>query len=151
MFASQTWGAINSSSARVSPNDLGVGFGPASGIFTSFRATFAGQSVNSGDILVRLATLGDANMDGTVNALDFNIVATNFGASGKSWFQGDFNYSGTVNTADFTLLAQHFGQAAPAPLPDAPHLLAQAPVATGLFSNQPIQVLDPMDADKNLL
>src|SRR5581483_5309577 len=55
---------------------------------------------------------GDANIDGTVNALDFNALATNFGAGpGAYWFQGDFNHDGTVNTSDFTLMAANFGSA----------------------------------------
>jgi autotransporter-associated beta strand protein len=54
---------------------------------------------------------GDANLDGVVNAIDFNAVATNFGKSGQTWSQGNFDYdaAGNVNTADFTLLAQNFG------------------------------------------
>jgi Dockerin type I domain len=57
--------------------------------------------------------LGDANGDYTVNALDFNILATNFGRSGATWSQGDFNNDGIVNTADFSLLAANFGTTAP--------------------------------------
>jgi hypothetical protein len=56
---------------------------------------------------------GDANGDYTVNALDFNILATNFGRSGATWFQGDFNNDGNVNTADFSLLAANFGTTTP--------------------------------------
>jgi hypothetical protein len=54
---------------------------------------------------------GDANLDGKVNALDFNAVATNFGKTPGSdvWAQGDFNYDGNVNTLDFTALAGSFG------------------------------------------
>jgi autotransporter-associated beta strand protein len=52
---------------------------------------------------------GDANLDGTVNALDFNALATNFG-SGTFWYQGDFDRSGTVDTADFTILSQNFNK-----------------------------------------
>jgi hypothetical protein len=61
----------------------------------------------------------DANFDRTVNALDFNALATNFGGANKTYSQGDFNYDGSVSTMDFTILAAKFNQvlALPAPLP----------------------------------
>jgi hypothetical protein len=52
---------------------------------------------------------GDANHDGQVNLSDFNVLASNFGQSGRDFSQGDFNYDGTVNLADFNLLASRFG------------------------------------------
>ena len=52
---------------------------------------------------------GDANHDGQVNLQDFNVLASNFGQSGRDFSQGDFNYDGTVNLADFNLLASRFG------------------------------------------
>ena len=60
----------------------------------------------------RLMRRGDANLDGLVNALDFNALATNFGGSGRFWFQGDFNYDGITNTLDFNSLAANFNQPA---------------------------------------
>jgi hypothetical protein len=52
---------------------------------------------------------GDANHDHTVNLQDFNILASNFGQSNRTFSQGDFNYDGTVNLADFNILASRFG------------------------------------------
>jgi autotransporter-associated beta strand protein len=69
-------------------------------------------------VIIRNTFRGDANLDGVVNALDFNALATNFGTAGtKVWSQGDFNYSGAVDTTDFMLLSQNFGQTA---LPSSP-------------------------------
>ena len=65
-------------------------------------------------VTVGYTVFGDANLDGNVNALDFNAVATGFG-SGTFWYQGDFNYDGVVNTTDFMTLAQDFGGIAPTP------------------------------------
>src|SRR5207237_1129009 len=42
-------------------------------------------------LTVAATWFGDANLDGTVNALDFNALATNFG-TGTTWSQGNFNY-----------------------------------------------------------
>jgi hypothetical protein len=54
---------------------------------------------------------GDADRDRDVDLDDFNILATNFGASGKTFSQGNFDYdpAGNVNLDDFNLLAGRFG------------------------------------------
>jgi hypothetical protein len=106
-----TPGAINSALAAQDHLHFAVGFAPASAIFSTFPATFVGQSVTSTAMLVRYTTVGDANLDNKTNALDFNALATNFGASGTEWFSGDFNYDGSVNSLDFNALATNFGQA----------------------------------------
>lgn len=64
-------------------------------------------------VLVTAAIPGDANLDGTVSGSDFNILATNFGAGGKSWASADFNGDGSSNSADFNLLASNFGTSIP--------------------------------------
>ena len=51
---------------------------------------------------------GDANHDGHVNLLDFNIFAVNFNQSNRTFAQGDFNYDGVVNLLDFNLLGLNF-------------------------------------------
>jgi len=38
--------------------------------------------------------MSDANHDRTVNALDFNVLAANFGKTGRTFSQGDFNFDG---------------------------------------------------------
>jgi autotransporter-associated beta strand protein len=78
--------------------------------------TFDGQPVDSSAVLVRYTLAGDANLDGTVNTVDFTLLANNFGASGALWQQGDSNYDGIVNGLDFNAVASNFGstQAAPA-------------------------------------
>jgi autotransporter-associated beta strand protein len=65
-------------------------------------------------VTVRPDVFGDATGDNKVNALDFNTLATNFGA-GQFWQQGDFNYDGVVDSSDFVLLSQNFGRTLPAP------------------------------------
>jgi len=63
-------------------------------------------------IEVKYTLLGDANLDGLVNAADFTILAANFNQPVTGWDEGDFNYDGLVNAADFTDLAANFNQGA---------------------------------------
>jgi hypothetical protein len=60
-----------------------------------------------GDHALRFAfNQADANHDGLVDLLDFNVLAANFGRSGRTFADGDFDYSGRVDLADFAILAQ---------------------------------------------
>jgi hypothetical protein len=71
----------------------------------------AGQiGAGSSSVIVRYTYSGDANLDGKVDTLDFNSLASNFGGSGKVWSQADFNYDGVIDTLDFNTLASNFGQ-----------------------------------------
>jgi hypothetical protein len=111
------------------PHKTALGYGEASILGIS---SFGGQSVDSTSVLVRYTWNGDANLDGLVNALDFNALATNFGgASGRLWTEGDFNYDGITNTLDFTALASNFNQ----PLLESAPLgtLIPEPVCGGLL------------------
>ncbi len=64
----------------------------------------------SGTIEIMYTLLGDANLDGTVNAEDFTLFSSHLGQSGMMWDDGDFNYDGTVNSEDFTPLSDNLGQ-----------------------------------------
>ncbi len=52
--------------------------------------------------------LGDANLDGTVNALDLNKLGQNWLASPNAWQWGDFNADGVVDALDLDDLAQNW-------------------------------------------
>jgi autotransporter-associated beta strand protein len=140
-FASGSWNGVGinntlAATAFGTSHPTGVGYAEAS---TLGIGTFAGHSVDSTSVLLRYTLLGDANVDGVVNALDFNAVATNFGnASANLWTQGDFNYDGQVNTADFTALAQNFAAplVIPAPPSSSPMLgsVVPEPASLGLLS-----------------
>jgi hypothetical protein len=92
----------------------GVGFGEASTLGIVGAGTFAGLAVTDSTVVIRYTYLGDSNLDQTVNLLDLNAVATNFGQNGKVWTDGDSNYDGTVNIQDFNNLAENFGSSMPA-------------------------------------
>ncbi len=108
-----TWdgNGIRSAAAANDPNDeTALGYAEATDLFTTFPATFAGQSVNNTSILIKYTYYGDTDLNGNVNLTDFNRLAANFGMTGQHWFDGDFNYDTLVNLADFNLLAGNFGQ-----------------------------------------
>jgi len=94
--------------------DYGLGYGEANSILGPTGGTFQGENVDGTAILIKYTLYGDANLDGRVNALDFNALATNFGATtNRFWNRGNFNYDTIINTADFTILANHFGMTMP--------------------------------------
>jgi MYXO-CTERM domain-containing protein len=84
-----------------------IGFREASAFSGNVPAVFG--TVDSDTILIRRVRFGDANLDGTVDLIDFNALAASFGQSGKFWQDGDFNYTGTVDLIDFNALAAQFG------------------------------------------
>ncbi|MEM7680805.1 MAG: dockerin type I domain-containing protein [Planctomycetota bacterium] len=64
---------------------------------------------------------GDANGDGNVDLLDFDILAGNFGAGpgfGGGIAGGDFNEDGNVDLLDFDILAGNFGFTSPGAVPE---------------------------------
>ena len=137
-YAGGTWAGpgIRSSQAAAKPAGLsGIGYASVSQIGTT---TFDGVDLSAepSAVVLKYTLLGDANLDGTVNALDFNALANNYGTGGKTWADGDFNYSadGTVDSNDFALLAANFNNnvaASGADVPDA------APMALGSVVPEP--------------
>jgi hypothetical protein len=104
---------IRSTAAVANPNHA-IGFAEASDLYTAFPQAFAGETLaDNTAVLLRYTRYGDANLSGNVNSDDFNLLATNFGLSGKRWSQGNFNFdpAGLVNSDDFNLLATNFGLA----------------------------------------
>ena len=53
---------------------------------------------------------GDANLDGTVNGADLNIVLSYYNQTGMDWAHGDFNGDGVVNGADLNTVLSNYNQ-----------------------------------------
>ena len=75
-------------------------------------------SLGAGSHVYDMGTLieGDSIMDGTINILDFSLLASNYGASqGSPGYvpRADFNGDGTINILDFSLLAANYGLTGP--------------------------------------
>ncbi len=71
-------------------------------------ATFAGQSVNSTDVIVMYTYNGDANLDGLINGDDYFQIDSGFPAHLTGWFNGDFNYDGVINGDDYFAIDSNF-------------------------------------------
>ena len=104
---------IISAVAATHPNTA-VGAAEATDLFSTFPATFEGQSIDSTTVVISHTLSGDTNLDGLVNLNDFNRLAANFGGTDRRWSQGDFDFNGAVNLNDFNRLAANFGQSAAA-------------------------------------
>jgi len=89
----------------------------ASGFLTGqLRNTAATTAIGLGwaddatsKVRVAATYYGDADLNGVVDTVDFNILASKFSQAGV-WAEGDFDYNGTVDTVDFNLLASNFGK-----------------------------------------
>ncbi|MEM9296577.1 MAG: SUMF1/EgtB/PvdO family nonheme iron enzyme, partial [Planctomycetota bacterium] len=106
----------------------GSWFSSPSGLTAPERG-FDGHAPDEGrnDMGFRIAAAawaaGDANGDGVVDLLDFDVLAQRFGDSigfgiGAGPEQGDFNGDGIVDLLDFDILAQNFGVGAAAAIPE---------------------------------
>ena len=60
-------------------------------------------------LLASVAAPGDANLDGTVDEGDAEIMADHWGDNGIGWNEGDFNGDGHVNALDASILAANWG------------------------------------------
>jgi hypothetical protein len=62
--------------------------------------------VAPGSLLIRVATIGDANLDGAIDGDDYALMDRSFGKSvaDGGWVDGDFNYDGAVTAADYLLI-----------------------------------------------
>ena len=115
-YNNNTWTGTGIKSTTAAADDnLAVGYAEASALFTTFPATFMGESIDATTLLVRLVRNGDADLSGTVGLDDFNRLAAAFGSTNALWDDGDFNYDGTMNLSDFNLLAANFGLSAAGP------------------------------------
>ncbi|HEY1686755.1 MAG TPA: dockerin type I repeat-containing protein [Tepidisphaeraceae bacterium] len=132
--AASNWngpGLISSSAAGNVGVAIGYGLGSDPGV-VGFNNSGYFINYDSQSILIRYTWLGDANLDGKVDASDMALMSAN----GSTWDTGDFNYDGQVNADDYALfdlgLAKSGGTLViPLPEPGAGILLAFAALLTG--------------------
>ena len=123
-------GGIVTSAPRV-VGGLSYGLGYADGDDPQSAAT----GLASGTIEIKYTLLGDADLNGIVNGIDFGILASNFNKGVTGWDEGDFDYNGIVNGLDFGDLAANFNKGAAGA--DAVAALDAFAVANGLMADVP--------------
>jgi hypothetical protein len=97
-------------SSEVAADDTASGLSYGIGYADGADGIVAG--LPSGEIEIMYTLLGDANLDGTVNAEDYTLFSTHLFESGAYWDDGDFNYDGTVNFEDYTPYSHNEGNSA---------------------------------------
>jgi hypothetical protein len=102
-----TWLGTGIVSSTIRTGEANYGVGYADSADPGNPAALA-----SNQIEIKFTLLGDANLDGKVNGIDFAILAANLNQSVTRWDQGDFNYDGRVNGIDFTEMANNFDEGA---------------------------------------
>ena len=115
------------------------------------KTTFEGEPVDATAILVKYTWWGDANLDGVVDANDYDVIDKMFllppVPDNMGWWTGDFNYDGVIDANDYDRIDRAFlfqtgplapaaaaplGQAMPATEPSAEADLLALALASGM-------------------
>ena len=76
---------------------------------SAFYTSFAGQTVERDDILIKFTWLGDFDLDGIVSAGDYSPIDGAFSrqytvGNVSGWINGDLNRNGHLDAADYMLI-----------------------------------------------
>jgi autotransporter-associated beta strand protein len=138
-YNSGSWnGAGIDTSAPLTVGGLSYGLGYADSADPEESAT----DLPSGTIEIKYTLLGDADLNGIVNGLDFGILAANSNKGVTGWDEGDFDYNNIVNGLDFGDLAANFNKGAAGA--DAVAALDAFAAANGLLADVPEPVTGSM-------
>ena len=125
---------INSSAAAGNPN-YGVGFADG--------ADKVVAGLPSGQIEIRYAMYGDANLDNIVNGIDSGIVTANYNKGVSSgWEAGDFTYGGIVNGIDMGYVGAVFNHGATVTPQPVPGVTIPSGAAVTVTSSNGTQTVD---------
>jgi hypothetical protein len=99
------------SSAAAGSSTFGVGYDTGANYLTAngSAAPFDGQSVSSGETLVKYTLLGDATLTGSVGLADYNIVLANYN-TGTTWAQGAVHPGQNTGLADYNAVLANYNQ-----------------------------------------
>jgi hypothetical protein len=115
-YAGGSWNGngITSSTAATTASRA-IGYAEATDLFTTFPATFLGQTVDNTSLLLRYTIAGDASLDRKVDVTDLGKLSTNWQQSPRRWSQGDFNFDQKVDVSDLGILSSNWQKGVPAP------------------------------------
>ncbi len=93
------------------------------------KTTFEGEPVDATAVLVKYTWGGDANLNGVVDANDYDVIDKSFlftpDPDHMGWWTGDFNYDGVIDANDYDLIDKAFlfqtgplDTGAPSPMPE---------------------------------
>ncbi len=71
--------------------------------------TSCGQPVDANSLLAVPALFGDADLSGTVDLNDLNIVLNNLGATSSAWTSGNFDGAPTIDLNDLNDVLNNLG------------------------------------------
>jgi len=106
---------ITSSVVAANSGVMTIAYDFAENLGNGSSFTWGNQTVNTGDLLLLPTIVGDVNMDGSVDSIDYGTLASNFGINtGMSWGTGDilggaYNGDGSVDSIDYGAMAANFG------------------------------------------
>ena len=107
-------GGISSVNANASYNVPASNGGHFTALGYSSGTTIAALGLTAGQTLVKYTIYGDANLDGTVDINDLNIVLSNFlSGNPATWDTGDFFYAGQTDISDLNAVLSNFFDSAP--------------------------------------
>jgi uncharacterized lipoprotein YddW (UPF0748 family) len=87
-------------------NDNGAG----GMLYTSFD----GQSVNINSILIKFTYVGDADLDGDIDAIDYGRIDAGYQGHLAGYRNGDFDFNGRIDADDYFFIDRAFaGQSTP--------------------------------------
>ncbi len=116
-YAGGLWNGIGIDSAvAATTGTTGLGYADAADLFTSFPASFSGESVDNTAVLVKYTWYGDTNLSGSVDITDLGRLATNWQQSSRRWIHGDFSYDQMIDITDLGRLATNWQQGVITPL-----------------------------------
>jgi Dockerin type I domain len=141
LYVNPAPGRPEPSVANVTRNDLDLGTLTGVGISSGTNATWSVDEIRLGDTYDDVTPAafvpkpGDANLDGAVDYLDFQILYANFD-KGSTWPEGDFNGDGQVNFVDFQILERNFTAPPTAPITAVPEPAAACVVPLILLATR---------------
>jgi hypothetical protein len=103
-------------------------------------ANFGTIAVSAGDLLIKYTYKGDTNLDGTLDATDFNTVLSGLTNNLTGWQNGDSNYDGLIDATDWSDFLSAYAHVQSGGLPFSPNSTPGASIP------EPTTILLPLAA-----